>query len=126
MMQEAQRLGCGFSGPVWTSDTAGHMRWCLAAEPSSVGREQRERANALERCQFCASYADTAVDQQRQNRNFQCGLVGPQWHEPLADALWEKEKNAMSGVVRSPTSGDLIKTKAWLANAKARELGWIV
>ena len=56
------------------------MRWCLVADPIIVAREQRERANALERCQFCASYADTAVDQENENRNFQCGLTGPQWN----------------------------------------------
>ena len=42
--QDAIRLGCGFSGPVWSTDGLGHKTWCQGAnEDFRCAREARTR-----------------------------------------------------------------------------------
>lgn len=77
--KEASRLGCGFSGPVWSTDGAGHKNWCYGASGDSVAHEARERANALGRCQSCRSYADDALQMVVSAAQLRCNFNGPRW-----------------------------------------------
>ena len=43
-------LGCGFGGPRWSADYAGHFSWCLIAETSAANSERNTRDNMLSQC----------------------------------------------------------------------------
>lgn len=81
---------CGFSGGRWSRDYSGHYNWCLKAPIKAVEGETRARDLALKRdCrpesgqqeirERCRAYAETAVSQQRDNLERQCGFTGGAW-----------------------------------------------
>ena len=46
-----RRLGCGFSGPRWTTSYRAHLRWCQRAPYGEVVAELRTRERFLDRCE---------------------------------------------------------------------------
>jgi hypothetical protein len=72
-------LGCGYAGPRWSTDEAGHFRWCAGARQTSVDAESAVRRNGLTNCEFCARYADDAVAAQERNLASGCNLTGARW-----------------------------------------------
>lgn len=87
--QEAKRLRCGFSGPVWSTDGLGHKIWCQGANEDSVAHEKSERANALRRCESCRDYTAHALKAVQKNVQLKCGLQGARWHpEPDGHFRW--------------------------------------
>jgi hypothetical protein len=83
---------CGFTGPAWSSDLSGHMKWCETANMGMLVKEDNARKNALAQCaqkpkldqQACQSYAKAAVEHQIANKSQGCGFVGGGWSENYA------------------------------------------
>ncbi len=46
----ARRMGCGFSGPRWTTSWHAHHDWALTARSSRIHREIDRRDRDLHRC----------------------------------------------------------------------------
>jgi hypothetical protein len=76
---DAQKLGCGFTGPRWSTDYGGHYNWCIGAQGQSVSQEAVSRGGPLMDCSACRGYADEAVNAARQNIAQGCGYNGPRW-----------------------------------------------
>lgn len=83
--------GCGFRAGRWHSNFLSHKNWCLGTNNRSANNETNIRRNKLRQCtsnpgggngqaQFCNNYANTAVNQNRQNINRRCGFSGARWH----------------------------------------------
>src|SRR5215475_2965121 len=79
---QVRQLKCGFNlkDDRWaSSDASLHKRWCLTASDDDVNEEQNERDADLNRCKVCRSYAKAAVDANRLNIKYHCGLSGDRW-----------------------------------------------
>lgn len=76
---EAKNLGCGFTGPRWSTDHDTHFNWCKGAEGQTVSREAVSRGGPLMNCSSCRSYADAAANAARTNIDRRCGFSGPRW-----------------------------------------------
>lgn len=80
-------LRCGFAGGAWSADYAGHRAWCLqpGVAMANLTHEDRARADGLKLCKqkqaACVDYAALAVEQNRSNRRFGCGLAGGRWSD---------------------------------------------
>jgi hypothetical protein len=85
-------LGCGFTGPRWSSDPAGHIEWCetAAASIADLTRETNKRKALLARCaqtkqqkaakkDACTAYANSAVAAQERNLKQGCHFTGEAW-----------------------------------------------
>ena len=60
-VQDAMAV-CGYSGDAWNpGDYIGHLNWCLGASAETVAAETRNRTAAIEKCDRCKGYAQTAV-----------------------------------------------------------------
>lgn len=97
---------CGFTGERWSTTHTDHMKWCQTADPAALAAEAAARNQELQGCiaarsaapnsperERCTDYAATAVDQQRQNLNRQCGFSGDAWN-----ANWQEHFAWCSGV----------------------------
>lgn len=81
---------CGFSGGRWMADFNAHYQWCLQVPQSAAATENRARTQALrQQCsaavppagsqQRCERYANTAISQQNENLQRNCGFTGNRW-----------------------------------------------
>ncbi len=41
---------CGYNGPRWSEDVAGHRAWCMGATPEQSAAEQQVRAELIHAC----------------------------------------------------------------------------
>ncbi|TVQ31808.1 MAG: hypothetical protein EA370_12685 [Wenzhouxiangella sp.] len=48
--RSAHRMGCGYSGPRWTTSWRAHHDWALTTSPSRIHREIDRRDSDLHRC----------------------------------------------------------------------------
>ena len=80
--------GCGFSGGAWSENYAGHFDWCLKVAPEARASEGNARYQQLLGCfaaqkaarkDACATYAGTAVAQQKENETRGCKFTGGLW-----------------------------------------------
>jgi hypothetical protein len=80
--QENQKMGCGFSGPRWSSDYSYFSSWCMSGHISETKYENTERQKALAGCKTnkCDQYAKLALYHYDRNLQFSCGYNGPQWN----------------------------------------------
>jgi hypothetical protein len=65
--------------PRWSTDYAGHIRWCLSANPSNVEHQARLRDIVSGACAACQNYVTFAVQHARENDQLKCGRGGPRW-----------------------------------------------
>jgi hypothetical protein len=79
-------LGCGYTGPRWSSDHAHHYNWCARGggniiESGSWDIFRSDKANDLEKCKknFCDNYAKVSIAQNKDNESKKCGFSGPKW-----------------------------------------------
>lgn len=84
--EENIRRGCGYSGLRWSSDYAGHFKWCMGVDKTAAQTESRARAEALQRCTgmtgkgaSCDAYAKAAVQNNEENIRRGCGYLGLRW-----------------------------------------------
>jgi hypothetical protein len=78
---------CGFAGPRWKTDPAGHMRWCRRSRAEAVAREHRAIFRDLARCTTCSAYAKEAARETRDAARLGCGYSGPRWASGYGDHL---------------------------------------
>jgi len=117
--QEAIRLRCGFSGPVWSIDTLAHMRWCEGANDVSVAHERGERFNALRNCGACRDYATEAQQAAKTNEQLGCGFSGPRWQTNADNHFrWCLGLNPASTQPASPAWKERDARNAELANCR--------
>lgn len=48
--QKNQNLGCGYAGPRWSKNFAGHFAWCMGAGAPAIQAETNARAAMLAAC----------------------------------------------------------------------------
>ena len=69
-----RRYPCGFIGPQWSDNRAGHYSWCRGAQYQTVLRESNFRrqlgAACLKAKTDCDAYAEVAVAQDWGNKNY--------------------------------------------------------
>ncbi len=41
---------CGYTGPTWSSDRRGHLRWCAAVSPNQWKQQAQFRDKELDKC----------------------------------------------------------------------------
>jgi hypothetical protein len=80
---EAANLRCGFSGPAWSTNPSGHMRWCLGTNEDSIEYEKKKRDSFLFNCRFCRDYANSASQDNKENEQLRCGFSGPRWQSNI-------------------------------------------
>ena len=89
---ENAKLGCGFTGALWSADYNTHVSWCLTAAGGQAVAQSKARQAQLQTCQrekSCAAYAGTAVAQNSKNLAEQCGFTGPRWtSDPAVHHDW--------------------------------------
>lgn len=96
----AARLGCGISGPRWSSDPNVHRRWCYGANEESVEHERWFRSGFLQTCTRCMNYARAAVAAAQENAQLGCGYAGPRWVTDLrAHYNWCMSNDIYTAVV---------------------------
>jgi len=86
--QKNLQKNCGLSGGRWHLNYNKHNNWCMGAPKSKANSEHKIRKNKLNQCgagagnkaQFCSNYAQSAVNQQQNNLQKNCGLSGNRWH----------------------------------------------
>lgn len=71
-------MKCGFTGPPWSSDRAGHHPWCLGAREESANQQRDDRRYWLGRCQRCSDYADRAMAAISKAAKL-CNFSGARW-----------------------------------------------
>ncbi len=110
---------CGFSGGAWSEDYAGHFDWCLKAAADARVAEGNARYQQLLGCfaaqkaakkDACATYANVAVAQQKENERRGCGFTGGLWSanwaehfawcETAAKAASDKETETRAAALR--------------------------
>jgi len=80
-------LRCGFAGGGWSANYEDHRAWCLlpGVAMANLTHEDRARGDGLKLCKqkqaACADYAALAVEQNRSNQRFNCGLAGGRWSD---------------------------------------------
>ena len=80
-------LRCGFAGGAWSANYEGHRAWCLlpGVAMANLTHEDRARGDGLKLCKqkqaACADYAALAIEQNRSNKRFNCGLAGGRWSD---------------------------------------------
>jgi len=82
---------CGFKGLRWSDDQLGQMQWCMTVSKNIATAENQARQDLLADCQpqkiniqtFCSNYAQLAVEQNKQNKQHQCGFSGLRWSDNL-------------------------------------------
>jgi hypothetical protein len=89
--QQLQNMaqGCGFAGPAWSTDFAGHRNWCLAPATTmaNLAAEDQARQSALAQCASkpkvdqaaCQTYANRALMVANAAAQRQCGFGGGRW-----------------------------------------------
>lgn len=90
---EAVVLGCGYTGPRWSTSGPDHRNWCWGSVDDDTGdwtysnfhngaasAESQARAEDLLKCRNCVAYAGSAVADNSENNSRKCGLTGPRWH----------------------------------------------
>ncbi len=85
-INEANALGCGFSGGRWTTDYNAHLNWCKTPGVTilHIGGEDQARLAQLEHCREnkqaqnaqCDTYAAMMVGYAKENLTLGCGLTG--------------------------------------------------
>jgi len=75
---QAKMLKCGFTGPRWQKNLAGHTAWCLLVDQSLAQSETDVRATDLKDC-TCHWYADQTMVQIATNIAKKCGFTGLRW-----------------------------------------------
>jgi hypothetical protein len=89
VVQRAQQLGCGFSGPRWSVNPQIHMDWCMRATDAASESERAARQEQLRLCQTCGTYVQQAVQQNQANLQRRCGGSGDRWHsDPTVHRRW--------------------------------------
>lgn len=87
---EAQKLGCGFKPPVWSSNKKMHFDWCMHGNNyKSATAHTKDRGQKLNACKAnkaaaakdksCRNYALKAVDYNREAQKHGCGFKPPVW-----------------------------------------------
>lgn len=94
--------------PVWSTDFKHHYDWCRTVSEDDANKGAEQRVDVLEACGVtsspasgiitgvavmadltleptCSTYAQSGVDQQQQNLDMSCGLVGPEWNPKFDD-----------------------------------------
>ncbi|GAB6143844.1 PKD domain-containing protein [Desulfocicer niacini] len=82
--EENLRNNCGFSGSAWQSDYSRHYNWSATVSRKQADAETRKRDVALKNClahreDACRIYAETAVKQNQDNLQKECGFCGQRW-----------------------------------------------
>jgi len=87
--EENMARKCGLEGQRWSASFTRHQNWCKRRGRAAAERATRKRTRALARCdrnrtayidESCRRYADTAVDQAKFNKKFDCGFRRVRWH----------------------------------------------
>jgi len=73
---------CGYTSGVpngtWSENYNAHFGWCTSSPDDLSTQGTQERRSALEKCtKYCVSYANQAIDAQKQNISMNCGFSGP-------------------------------------------------
>ena len=92
LTDEAQKLGCGFTPPVWSKDGPMHFNWCMqgnnfaGAAPANVQRAADLQACAAQKgaqpaanLAVCAIYAAEATASATEADQLGCGFGGGRW-----------------------------------------------
>lgn len=110
---EAQRQNinnhCGLTGDPWSDHFGNHLSWCMGASQASIAGENNNRRGHLTKCTHCISYAQQAIDAQRENNNNHCGLTGDRWSPQFND-----HRSWCMGVAQS--------TSDWETNGRREDL----
>lgn len=99
-VNENAKFGCGFTGPVWSTDFNFHVNWCNQSETQihHLGEEQAIRTSALTQCKLtkpgsgtrpanaydengCDSYAKQMMANAQTNIVRSCGINDPRMHQ---------------------------------------------
>jgi hypothetical protein len=108
------RRACGYSGPAWGTDPVrdytGHLNWCLSARDDSVQKEANARRDAINKCSFCADYAQKAVDAfKAQDKLFCSNPGGPRWSANYGGHLgWCLASDAHTAIVETGARNNLL------------------
>lgn len=93
-------LGCGFSGPVWSTDYSFHFNWCNqnTTQIHHLGEQENIRAAQMQQClqkvktkdqkfrnkqEYCLKYAKEAQDLRGKLNNACKGQDGGEWPQTL-------------------------------------------
>ena len=83
--QNKQNLAnnCGYSGPRWSSDYEGHLKWCIDVSAAVEDRENIARIGQLAKRpalhKWCDIYSIIAVAQNDANLSAGCNETGNRW-----------------------------------------------
>jgi hypothetical protein len=88
---ENLRRGCGFKGGEWDANYDRHFQWCRKVPQKEAEAATAARNKALQQCPIppgtppkktdrCETYAQEAVDQNKENVRRGCGFTGGSWH----------------------------------------------
>ena len=107
--EENIRNRCDFRGKRWQSDYNNHYNWCRSAAKRSADSETRKRDKDLQNCIRgregpCKRYAETAVKQNEQNIQKDCGFCGQRWQSSF--------DNHFQWCLKQPQSARALETKA--------------
>jgi hypothetical protein len=93
-------LGCGFSGPVWSTDFNFHFNWCNGVQMADLTREDRNRQAAMNQCKaevkvkddlnrnrqkYCLKYANQAQELRNQVNAACKGQDGGEWPKTVKE-----------------------------------------
>jgi len=83
-INQANALGCGFSGGAWVADYQAHFNWCASAGVTimDVSREDQARIAAIQQCKStkpdpaeCDVFAANMVALAKDNQSLGCGFT---------------------------------------------------
>lgn len=129
---------CGLTGGRWSEDYAGHFDWCLTVDLTTSTFEAAARNNQLAGCLTakqtaketgCRAYAETAVLQNEENQQKNCGFSGGAWSNNTtghydwcmgaSDAAHHSEAINRNNALRDSCIPKATKTHCW-TETKAR------
>ena len=112
--KENIRRECGYRGRLWNSNYDKHFQWCRGVAASEAEAANTARSNALRQCprpvkkdikktvDRCEAYAKSAVRQNEENVQRNCGFTGGSWHSDY-DAHYRWCRSVSSKMAKSAT-----------------------
>lgn len=115
------KLFCGNpSGPRWSANKDGHLKWCLVwgRDSTALARETSARSMLLGRCEVCDAYAKDAMRQRQAASDLKCGFEGARWSSHAGGhKSWCMEQGGRAIGYVSSTTGQ----EAWRVEKQARD-----